>query len=69
VWPSILFYVGAWREHGAAVADAVWSTECHQCSRLLALNGLIAARCEMCREPEAPAPPALASTFLLPPSL
>lgn len=54
VWPSILFYVGAWREHGAAVADAVWSTECHQCSRLLALNGLTAVRCEMCREPDAP---------------
>ncbi len=69
VWPSILFYVGAWREHGAAVADAVWSTECHQCSRLLALNGLTAVRCEMCREPEAPARVLAPSTVLLPPSL
>jgi hypothetical protein len=69
VWPSILFYVGAWREHGAAVADAVWSTECHQCSRALALNGLTAVRCEMCREPDAPARALAPSTVLLPPSL
>jgi len=69
VWPSVLFYVGSWREHGAAVADAVWSTECHQCSRLIALNGATAVRCELCREPEAPASALAPSTVLLPPSM
>lgn len=69
VWPSVLFYVGAWREHGAAVADAVWSTECHQCSRLIALNGATAVRCELCREDDAPARALAPSTVLLPPSM
>jgi len=69
VWPAMLFYVGAWRTHGPLVADAVWSTECHQCSRLIALNGATAVRCELCREDDAPALALAPSTLLLPPSL